>query len=159
VSVSVQEIAASTDDGLAMVLTFDKMTPVNGPYVGQAHPIRGVQGGELPWVLAAATGSLSSDGRLRLTVRGLVLAHQAAVPATLRGTNPFPALRAVVSCQSIGTGNSAAIANFSTGDFMASTCGDVEIDARVSLPRPCIAPVVFIIGPSGVEGWLAVTGG
>jgi hypothetical protein len=142
-----------------MVLRFDRMMPVNGPYVGAANPVRGVQGGGLPWELTAGTGSLSCDGHLLVQVRGLVLASQPTVPARLRGTNPFPAFRAIVSCQSIGAGNAATIANISSGDFRASACGDMEIDARLSLPRPCIAPVVFITGPSGVGAWLAVTGG
>jgi hypothetical protein len=142
-----------------MVLKFDRMMPVNGPYVGPANPVRGVRGGGLPWVLTAGTGSLNCDGRLLVQVRGLVLARHPMVPVKLRGTNPFPAFRAIVSCQSIGAEDVATIANISTGDFGASTCGDLEIDARVGLPRPCIAPVVFITGPSGVEGWLAATGG
>jgi hypothetical protein len=141
-----------------MVLKFDRMTPVSGPYVGPANPVRGVKGGGLPWVLAAGSGSLNCDGRLLVQVRGLVLANQPAVPAALRGTNPFPAFRAIVSCQSIGAGDTATIANISTGDFRSSTSGDLEIDARVSLPRPCMAPIVFITGPSGVEAWFAVSG-
>jgi hypothetical protein len=142
-----------------MVLEFDKMTPVDGSFVGPANPVRGIRGGGLSWVLDAATGSLDYDGHLLVTVRGLVLASLPAVPAMLRGMNPFPAFRAIVSCHTIGTGDTAIIANISTGDFSASTTGDVEIDARVSLPQPCIAPVVFITGPSGADVWLAVTGG
>jgi hypothetical protein len=52
-----------------------------------------------------------------------------------------------------------AIANISTGDFKANAAGDSKIDATVSLPRPCIAPVVFVTGPSGVGVWFAATGG
>jgi len=29
----------------------------------------------------------------------------------------------------------------------------------VSLPRPCIAPIVFVTGPTGIDAWFAVTGG
>jgi hypothetical protein len=155
----VQGTAAPDSLGPAMMLEFDRMTPVSGPYVGPANPVRGVHGGGLPWVLSAATGSLDSDGHLILKVRGLVLANHPAVPPALRGTNPFPAFRAVVSCHSVGAGDTAAITNISTGDFKASTSGDLVIDARVSLPQPCIAPVVFVTGPSGVEVWFAVTGG
>lgn len=154
-----QGVAASEDAGLAIVLKFDRMMAVNGPYVGPANPVRGMRGGGLPWVITAGTGSLNCDGRLLVTVRGLVLASLPTVPVKLRGTNPFPAFRAIVSCQSIGAGDAATIANVSTGDFSASPCGDLEIEARVGVPRPCIAPVVFITGPSGVDGWLAATGG
>jgi hypothetical protein len=109
-------------------------------------------------VLTAGTGSLKRDGHLLVKVRGLVLASQSPVPAALQGTNPFPDFRAIVSCQSIGAGNTATIANVSTSDFKASPTGNSNIDARVSLPRPCIAPIVFVTGPSGVNVWFAVTG-
>lgn len=46
-----------------------------------------------------------------------------------------------------------------TGDFKASPAGNSNIDATVSLPQPCIAPIVFVTGPSGVGVWFAATGG
>ena len=155
---AVQGVAASPRPGPATVLKFDTMTPVTGPYVGPANPVRGVPGGGLPWVLTAGSGTLKRDGHLLVRVRGLVLADQAPVPTTLRGTNPFPDFRAIVSCQSIGAGNTATVTNISTGDFKASKSGNSKIDARVSLPRPCIAPIVFVTGPTGVGVWFAVTG-
>ena len=155
---AVQGVAASAEPGPATVLKFDTMTPVTGPYVGTPNPVRGVPGGGLPWVLTAGTGSLKRDGHLLVKVRGLVLANQPSVPAALRGTNPFPDFRAIVSCQSIGAGDTATVANISTGDFKADTAGDSRIDARVSLPQPCIAPIVFVTGPTGVGVWFAVTG-
>ena len=140
------------------MLKFSTMTPVTGPYVGAANPVRGVAGGGLPWILTAGTGSLKRDGHLLVTVRGLVLANQAPVPPALRGTNPFADFRALVSCQSIGAGGAAAITNISTGDFKANTAGDSTIRAQVTLPKPCIAPIVFVTGPTGTDAWFAVTG-
>lgn len=150
-------IAASEDSGRALIMTFDTLTPVSGPYASSANAVRGIPGGSLPWVLGVGSGSLSRDGHLLVRIRGLVLASDPSVPAALRGTNPFPAFRAVVSCLSIGP-DGAAIANVSTGDFEASPSGNSDIDARVSLPRPCIAPIVLVTGPSGAESWFAVTG-
>jgi hypothetical protein len=155
---AVQGVAASPQPGPATVLKFDTMAPVTGPYVGPANPVRGVPGGGLPWVLTAGNGSLKRDGHLLVKVRGLVLANQAPVPAALRGTNPFPNFRAIVSCQSIGAGNTATVTNVSTGDFKATMSGNSRIDARVSLPHPCIAPIVFVTGPTGVGVWFAITG-
>jgi hypothetical protein len=155
---AVQGVAASAGPGPATVLKFSTMTPVTGPYVGTANPVRGVAGGGLPWILTAGTGSLKRDGHLMVRVRGLVLARQAPVPPTLQGTNPFPDFRALVSCQSIGAGNTAAITNISTGDFTANAAGDSTINTRVSLPKPCIAPIVFVTGPTGTDAWFAVTG-
>jgi hypothetical protein len=141
--------------GSATVLEFDTMTPVTGPYVGTASPLRGVPGGGLPWIIKSGTGTLQADGHLVVKVRGLVLADQVPVPAALQGTNPLPDFQAIISCQSIGAGGTATIANVTTGDFTASPAGDSTINARVSLPRPCIAPIVFVTGP-GI--WLAATG-
>src|SRR6266516_2348260 len=139
-----QAVAASPDHrDPATVMKFDTMTPVTGPYVGSANPIRGVAGGGLPWILTAGSGSLKRDGHLLVRVRGLVLANQAPVPPALQGTNPFPDFRALVSCQSIGAGNTATVTNVSTGDFTADSAGDSMINAQVSLPQPCIAPIVF----------------
>ena len=78
------------------------------------------------------------------------------MPPALQGTNPLPDFQAIVSCQSISANGSATIANVTTADFTASPAGDSTIRSRVSLPRPCIAPIVFVTGP-GI--WLAATGG
>lgn len=139
-------------------MKFDTMTPVAGPYASSANAIRGIAGGALPWVLGIGSGSLSRDGHLLVRIRGLVLASHPPVPASLRGTNPFPAFRVVVSCLSIGRDGTAAITNVSTGDFEASPSGNSDIDARVSLPQPCIAPILLVTGPAGAERWFAATG-
>lgn len=146
---------ASADPGT--ILKFDTMTPVTGPYVGTANPVRAVPGGGLPWMITAGTGSLKRDGHLLVKVRGLVLADQPLVPPALRGINPIPDFRAIVSCQSISTGGTATITNVSTAEFPASTAGNSNIDATVSLPKPCIAPIVFVTSPGGM--WFAATGG
>jgi hypothetical protein len=145
---------AGADPGT--ILKFTMMTPVTGPYVGGTNPIRTVPGGGLPWMITAGNGSLKSDGHLLVHVRGLVLADQAPVPPALQGTNPIPDFRAIVSCQSIGTDGSATVANVSTAPFPASTTGNADINATVSLPSPCIAPIVFVTSPGGA--WFAATG-
>ena len=54
---------------------------------------------------------------------------------------------------------SAAITSISTDNFSADAAGNSNIDAMVSLPQPCIAPIIFVTGPAGVGVWFAVTGG
>jgi hypothetical protein len=157
-AVAVQGVAASAKPGPATVLKFSTMAPVTGPFVGAANPVRGEAGGGLPWLLTSGNGFLKHDGHLLVRVRGLVLANQAPVPQALRGTNPFADFRALVSCQSIGAGNTATVVNLSTGDFKANSAGDSTIHARVALPRPCIAPIVFVTGPTGTDVWFAITG-
>jgi hypothetical protein len=167
-TIAVPDAALLVNSGSALIMKFDTMTPVNGSLAESANPespnaesaniVRGVAGGGLPWSIASGSGSLSSDGHLVVRIRGLVLATHPEVPASLQGTNPFPAFRIVVSCLRGGGNGALAVANVSTGDFVASSGGDSEIDARVSLPHPCIAPIVLVTGPSGTDGWLAVTG-
>ena len=148
--------SAGADPGL--ILKFNVMTPVTGPYTGNSNPIRTVPGGGLPWIITAGTGSLTRDGHVLIHVRGLVLAEQSPVPAALQGTNPIPNFKAIVSCQTIGATGAAIITNVSTAPFPASTAGNSDINATVSLPHPCIAPIVFVFGAPNF-GWFATTGG
>jgi hypothetical protein len=150
-------VTASAGANPGTIVKFDTLTPVTGPYVGTANPIRTVPGGGLPWMIRSGTGSLKSGGQLLVHIRGLVLADQAPVPPALQGTNPIPDFRAIVSCQSIGADGSATITNVSTAQFPASAAGDSDINATVSLPHPCIAPIVFVTAPTGA--WFAATGG
>jgi hypothetical protein len=149
VALAVPGLSSGGADG-RKVVSGAVLTPVTGPYVGSANPIRGVGGGGLPWRLASGNVDLRADGRLHVDVEGLVFA---AGPN--EGTNTVPAFRAIVSCQTI-QGGAAAVSNVSTDPFPASPAGDAEIDATVSLPSPCIAPIVFVTSPGGA--WFAATG-
>lgn len=131
------------------------MAAVNGPFVGSANPIRGVNGGGLPWQIAEGRGELAGNGKLEVKVRGLVLLNAAPVPPALRGTNPIASFRAIVSCLTIDNG-SPATTNVATGPFPATATGDSKIEATVALPSPCFAPIIFV-GPSATT-WFAVTG-
>ncbi len=138
------------------VMEFQTMAPVMGPYVGTANPIRGIDGGGLPWVITSAQGVLSSTGHLVVNVHGLVLAREAPVPAQLQGTNPISDFKAVVSCRSIDSAGQPMIVNVSTGLFPATSTGDAHVDTRVTLPHTCVAPVIFVTSPTGA--WFASTG-
>jgi hypothetical protein len=153
---SVLGVTASAGADPVMILKFDTMTPVTGPYTLPANTIRGVTGGSLPWIITAGTGSLQSDGHLLVHVRGLVLVNAPPVPPQVRGINPFPDFEGIVSCQTIGAGGAPIVTNVVTAGFPASTAGNSDINATVSLPRPCIAPIVFV-ETAGV-GWFAATG-
>jgi hypothetical protein len=148
-----QATAASSRD--SNVLEFGRMAPVTGPYVGGANPLRGVNGGGLPWQIRSAHGELTGNGKLEVEMRGLVLFDGPPVPEARRGTNPIPSFDAIVSCLSIQDGNPTTV-NVATPSFPASSTGNAEIEARVMLPHPCIAPIVFV-GPNGTT-WFAATG-
>jgi hypothetical protein len=129
------------------ILKADTLAGVSGPYVGAANPIRGVNGGGIPWNIAEGKVVLAADGSLEVKVEGLVLATT--------GANPIPNFRAIVSCQTIEDG-AAAVRNVSTDPFPANTTGDSKIAATVALPSPCFAPIVFVTSPTG--SWFAATG-
>jgi hypothetical protein len=138
------------------ILQFDTMVGVPSTLTGAASeaPLRGIAGGGLPWTLASAQGELSTTGHLEITVTGLVLAAGANA-----GSNPITSFRGLVSCV-LADGT---FSNILTDPFPATTGpassggGNAQIEADVSLPSPCLAPIVFVTSPGG--SWFAVTGG
>jgi len=135
------------------VLVFDVMTPVVAPYTGSTNPIRGINGGGVPWELTSGRGWLTAGGQLKVDVEGLVLAST--------HSNPIGSFKAIVSCQTIVDG-AAQVVNVATGTFTATTGlasaggGSADIEAQVTLPQPCIAPIIFVTSVGG--SWFAATG-
>lgn len=147
--------ASATSPSGRTILEFEVMAPVTEPFTGTANPIDGIPGGGLPWEIDRAIGELDSNGRLEVTVEGLVLARRAPVPAERQGTNPVPSFKAIVSCQT-ATDGVASIANISTETRPATPTGNAHIEETVDLPSPCLAPTIFVTSPDGA--WFAVTG-
>jgi hypothetical protein len=145
------EAAAAESKGRT-ILAFHTMAPVTGAFVGAPTnpdggvPIRGIHGGGLPWRIDAASGELRANGRLRVRVRGLVLAGG---PPNLIGTNPIKTFRAIVSFENADP--------IFTAPVPASATGDAEIETFVDLPSPGFAPIIFV-GPGPARAWFAVTG-
>lgn len=138
------------------VLDANTLAPVVEPYTGAANPIRGVNGGGLPWELESGSANLRADGQLHVRIQGLVLARRAPVPANLQGTMPFAQLKAIVSCLTTPDGTTATTDNVSTEPFGVTPGGDGHLDASVELPSPCFAPIVFVTTTGGA--WFATTG-
>jgi hypothetical protein len=146
------------------ILEFDTMVGVPKAYTGTLSPIRGVNGGGLPWVIASGRGELSSNGDLEVNVRGLVLDPNdpAVIAAGLAGQNPIAQFKVIVSCQTVDTIGNAVIVNTSTAPFPAKTGlaskggGNAHVETHISLPKPCIAPILFVTSPGGA--WFAATG-
>jgi hypothetical protein len=135
------------------ILQFDTMVGNTVAFTGATNPIRGINGGGLPWTIASGSGELKSDGKLEIHVQGLVLAAGANA-----GSNPVGSFRAIVSCLN-GDGS---INNILTDAFPATTGpateggGNSEIETQVALPGTCIAPLIFVTSPGGA--WFAATG-
>jgi hypothetical protein len=157
IAVAVASSAARPGGGLGRgkaIREFDSMSTVTEPFTGATEPVRGLSGGGLPWQIDRARGELRSDGRLKIALHGLVLASRAPVPPEMRGTNPVAQFRGAVNCltpASPDTGETVL-----TDPVPNTPEGDAQIDARLALPEPCIAPIVFVTSPA--NAWFATTG-
>jgi hypothetical protein len=150
---SVSPTAVTTN---SKIVSFETMYGVDEAFV-KHRQIRGVRGDDLPWDVGSAVGSLTVGGHLTISVRGIVFSNDPEVPANLRGTNDESQFRALVSClMSDHKGNVVTI-NITTQGFPATPTGDSDIDAMVSLPSDCIAPIIFILSGSE-DAWFAVMG-
>ena len=152
-------VSQASGEESAKILAFKTMVGVPDPYTGATNAIRGVPGGGLPWVVDSAKGKLRADGRIKVSVMGLVLdPNDPDVPPAIAGTNPVPTFKAIVSCMSKdAAGTTATTVNVSTGEFPADTAGNSMISDTVDMPRPCIAPIVFV-SPGTSNAWFASTG-
>ena len=138
------------------ILEWDVMVGVPAGLVGAQSqaPLRGINGGGIPWTLTSGRGELTTTGKLEVEVIGLVLAGGANA-----GTNPINAFRATVSCVNAD----GTFSNIQTADTFPATTGPAtsgggnsKIEATLSLPNPCIAPIVFVTSTGG--SWFASTG-
>jgi hypothetical protein len=134
----------------SFIMAFGTMYGVDGPFLDPANAIRGIIGDEAAWKLDSARGFLTKDGHLKIRVRGLIFGD---------GTpNDEDTFRGAVSCltenEDLGT---TPVANVFTEGFPATPSGDSDIDAQVTLPNPCVAPVIFVLAGSE-DKWFSVTG-
>jgi hypothetical protein len=158
-TLAVASTTPHADQGSARLLQFDTMFADVPPFIGATGHIRGIDAAPLPWMIHAVHGELDANGRLVIDVDGLVLADQAPVPPSLQGTNPIPFFAGVVSCLTSVNG-SVGRRNVITANFPASMPGGfAHIHQVLTLPQPCVAPVVFVTspGPTG-EVWFTVSG-
>lgn len=137
------------------ILEFDTMVGTTVGLTGAQSqgPLRGVNGGGLPWTLTSAHGELKASGKLEIEVVGLVLAAGANT-----GSNPSAVFRALVSCVK----SDGSVQNILTDAFPATTGpassggGNATIETTMALPQPCLAPIIFVTNNGG--SWFAVTG-
>jgi hypothetical protein len=143
-------VGVSAHDG-GQLIQFDSMTPVSGTSVGTVND-RGIKGGGLPWVITSGHGHVDRDGRLSVTVKGLII-----VVPPVNGKNPIANFSATVSCVT-----PSGTVNVTTGLFPASGSGDSKIKAKVALPSRCHDPEVFVgttNAATGAFAWFAMSNG
>src|SRR5688572_18507040 len=88
----IAQTALVSAKGPDKVLQWDTMVGVPAGLTGAQSqaPLRGINGGGVPWTLTSGRGELTTAGHLEIEVDGLVL--------TSTGSNPAAAFRGLVSC-------------------------------------------------------------
>jgi hypothetical protein len=124
------------------------LTPDLGPTVEPT--IANIKPGGQPWVLTSGHATLSQNGRLEVSVEGLLFAPNAAdgLPGT---TGPIKMVVASVVCA-----NGPVVVTSDAVPFAPD--GDAHIHQRVSLPDQCVGPIVLIQANGAAGPWLAATG-
>lgn len=130
---------------------------------GGAGAIRGVNGAGAPWVVTSGKAEVHADGTLEIDARGVVFDpnDQANIDAGRANRNTVATMRGILSCITL-VGGVQTVVNVTTDPFPATLGpvdqggGDVHIEQRLEVPRPCFAPIVFVTNPGGA--WFTVTG-
>jgi hypothetical protein len=104
------------------------LSPVVGSNPGAT--IAGVASGGAPWVVRRGLAVLTSDGRLSVDVRGLVL------PSVNNTAGPITGVAASVVCAN------AVVATSNVANLTST--GDAEIHAKLSVALPCVGAVVLV---------------
>lgn len=157
VSVSCDQNSPANAPSINIILDFQTMYGVDGPFVGEDNPIRGVNGDELPWEIEKSiSGKLDTQGNLMISVRGLVFKDDPSVPPDLIGKNDETEFRGLVSCLT-EDGDNVVTQNVITEGFPADEDGNSSINAKIELPNPCVAPIIMVLAGSE-DKWFAVTG-
>jgi len=107
------------------------------------------------WKLKSGNASLSRDGKLKVTVRGLVL-NDVTVGEYNGTPDGVDAVAAAVICHGPGGVTVAA----QTEPVPLSHKGDAKVEANISLPNGCVGPVIVLREryEGKIGGWLAGTG-
>src|SRR5512133_2579125 len=110
------------------------------------NTVRGVNPGS-PWKIDDLEGSVTADGQIKITGRGLLLASGNGI-----GTNAGQSVHATLFC---GTGASTTAHDSTVTGVALADDGDFRIDDLLSpaLPATCEAPVLLIRNTGGV--WFA----
>ena len=93
--------------------------------------------------LVGAEAQQVARRQVEVQVEGLVIPAKGDI-------NPVATFGATLSCLT-----PHGVMNVSTGQFPASAAGDARIEDTVSVPHPCMDPILFVVGPAGQ--WFAMS--
>jgi hypothetical protein len=117
------------------------------PSVPSDPSFHGVAPGGVPWVIEHGSAQLKANGELEVEIEGLVI-------PSLGTAGPVGSVSASLYCGPDTTTAAAAV----TGTVPLSQQGDAQIDAHVSLPSNCLAPILLINPNGGAARYIAVSG-
>jgi hypothetical protein len=149
-------LGAMADDSLVRFDGGIGVDPVAGIVSNAPAPnvVRGIPPGGFPWVIKRLRADVKADGRVRVDVRGLLLAGGNVI-----GTNGGQMVLAMLFCGAPGAGGTLGNATAHISDpagVPLDANGDVEID-DVLTPAPpsrCDSPALLIATP-GAHHWFA----
>jgi hypothetical protein len=98
-------------------------------------PIAGINAGGRPWVNGPSSARVREDGRITVTIKGLVIP-----PPDGTGVNPVASVVATLVCGDMVRSSTAA--------FALSPAGDGSTSDKITGTRHCTDPVV-LIQPAG----------
>ena len=110
------------------------------------NTVFGVPPGGVPWVISRLSADVSSDGRILVDGRGLLLAGNNATNSILVGTNGGQSVRARLFCSGVPF-DSQLVPLDERGDFQ------IQGVLNAMPPSPCVNPVLLIV--SGNGSWFA----
>jgi len=117
-------------------ITVDPVTAGTPPAVAAPNIVFGVNPGGQPWVISSLSADVSTDGRINVDGRGLLLAGGNGI-----GTNGAQSVRARLICGGVG-------GTVSDSDLVPLAAnGDFAINGSLipTPPAPCNTPVLLII--------------
>ncbi|HXN36539.1 MAG TPA: hypothetical protein VN892_00725 [Solirubrobacteraceae bacterium] len=117
------------------------------PSIPSDPMLHGVTAGGAPWKLKRGFFALQKNGQVRVNIRGLIIPE-------LGSPGPVTTVDAALYCGS----EMEKTAAFTTPSVPISKKGNALIEATVSVPSSCLAPVV-LIEPNGISSIYITTSG
>jgi hypothetical protein len=102
--------------------------------------VGGIVSGAAPWSIREGRANVTPGGSLVVEVNGLLIAAGPGIPPNLVGTTgPVQMVAASLVC-----GGSGGSVSASTDGVPLTASGNAQIQAKVTLPDRCVAPVVLV---------------
>ena len=107
-------------------------------------PIAGINAGGRPWVNGPSSARVREDGRITVTIKGLVIP-----PPQGTGVNPVASVVATLVCDDV--------VESSTAPFALNAAGDGSTSDKITGTRHCEGPVVLIQPAANRTAYIAST--